>query len=123
MTESGPSTPATPKTEQDALRAATFQRLHPKVYLERFLAENVRPDGRGFDEWREVSVNVGWCSFSARLGNSLQAHILTLIRARRVNIDCRRFRSGAVREDDSRVWGEGRDRRTRAGQPRGWFPG
>lgn len=66
MAESGPSTPAPPKTAQDAQRAATFQRLHPKVYLERFLAENVRPDGREFNEWREVSVNVGWCSLFAR---------------------------------------------------------
>ena len=45
----------------DALKALTFQRLHPKTYLERFLAENVRPDGRDLDEWRDVSVNVGAC--------------------------------------------------------------
>ncbi|EPT00821.1 hypothetical protein FOMPIDRAFT_1030258 [Fomitopsis schrenkii] len=69
MAESGPSTPALPKTGQDALRAATFQRLHPKVYLERFLAENVRPDGREFNEWREVSVNVG--SISTADGSAL----------------------------------------------------
>ena len=45
--------------EQTALKAATFRRLHPQLYLERFLAENVRPDGRELDEWRDVSVNVG----------------------------------------------------------------
>lgn len=45
--------------EQDALKALTFQRLHPKTYLERFLAEDVRPDGRNLDEWRDVSVIVG----------------------------------------------------------------
>ena len=50
--------------EQDALKALTFQRLHPKTYLERFLAENVRPDGREFDEWRDISVNVGSCCSS-----------------------------------------------------------
>lgn len=44
---------------QDKLKALTFQRLHPKTYLERFLAENVRPDSREFDEWRDISVNVG----------------------------------------------------------------
>ena len=45
--------------EQDALKALTFQRLHPKTYLERFLAEDVRPDGRDFDEWRDISLIVG----------------------------------------------------------------
>ncbi|KAI0638638.1 ribosomal protein S5 domain 2-type protein [Trametes polyzona] len=55
--------------EQDALKALTFQRLHPKTYLERFLSENVRPDGREFDEWRNVSVNVG--SISTADGSAL----------------------------------------------------
>ncbi|KAH8096594.1 ribosomal protein S5 domain 2-type protein [Cristinia sonorae] len=55
--------------EQIALKAATFRRLHPKLYLERFLAENVRPDGRSFDEWRDVSVNVG--SISTADGSAL----------------------------------------------------
>lgn len=45
--------------EQDALKAAVFQRLHPRVYLERFIAEDVRPDGRAFGTFRDVSVNVG----------------------------------------------------------------
>ena len=45
--------------EQEALKVSTFRRLHPRVYLERFLAEGVRPDGREFDESREVTVNVG----------------------------------------------------------------
>ena len=51
----------TTSTAHDAntLKALTFQRLHPKTYLERFLAENVRPDGREPSEWRDVSVNVG----------------------------------------------------------------
>ncbi|KAJ3574687.1 hypothetical protein NP233_g1608 [Leucocoprinus birnbaumii] len=56
-----------------AFKAAIFQRLHPRVYLERFLAEDVRPDGRllGIESkvndvgdessgiWRDVSINVG----------------------------------------------------------------
>lgn len=45
--------------EQEALKASIFQRLHPRVYLERFLSENIRPDGREFDAWRDASVNVG----------------------------------------------------------------
>ncbi|KAF7775656.1 hypothetical protein Agabi119p4_4049 [Agaricus bisporus var. burnettii] len=54
----------------DSLKAAIFQRLHPRVYLERFLTENVRPDGRAIgcvmdgmgvkgEIWRDVSINVG----------------------------------------------------------------
>lgn len=56
-------TPTTslPAEEQEALKAAVFQRLHPRVYFERFLGEKVRPDGRDFDAWRSVSVHVGEC--------------------------------------------------------------
>ena len=50
----GPST-----SEHDALKALTFQRLHPKAYLERFLAEGFRPDGRGLGDWRDIFINVG----------------------------------------------------------------
>lgn len=53
------TTTTIPPEEQEALKASIFQRLHPRVYLERFLSENIRPDGREFDEWRDVSVNVG----------------------------------------------------------------
>ena len=42
-----------------------FQRLHPRVYLERFLAEHVRPDGRPFNVARDVAVNVGVSAASA----------------------------------------------------------
>ena len=42
-----------------------FQRLHPRVYLERFLAEDVRPDGRPFNVARDVAVNVGVSATSA----------------------------------------------------------
>jgi len=55
--------------EQEALKALTFQRLHPKAYLERFLAEKLRPDGRETTEWRTVSVNVG--SISTADGSAL----------------------------------------------------
>ncbi|KAG9311642.1 ribosomal protein S5 domain 2-type protein [Chiua virens] len=53
----------------DALRAQVFQRLHPHAYLDRFLAEGVRPDGREPREWRDVSVNVG--SISTADGSAL----------------------------------------------------
>ncbi|KZV92881.1 hypothetical protein EXIGLDRAFT_646790 [Exidia glandulosa HHB12029] len=39
--------------------ASIFQRLHPKAYLERFLAAGFRADGRRTDDWRELSVNTG----------------------------------------------------------------
>lgn len=45
----------------EEIKAATFQRLYPKTYLERFLQENVRPDGRDFLEFRDCSINVGKC--------------------------------------------------------------
>ncbi|KAJ7650295.1 ribosomal protein S5 domain 2-type protein [Roridomyces roridus] len=50
-------------------KASIFQRLHPRAYLERFVAENIRPDGRAFDAWRDVSVNVG--SISTANGSAL----------------------------------------------------
>ncbi|KAJ7170658.1 ribosomal protein S5 domain 2-type protein [Mycena crocata] len=52
-----------------ALKASIFQRLHPRAYLERFVAESIRPDGRSFDAWRDVSVNVG--SISTANGSAL----------------------------------------------------
>jgi exosome complex component RRP43 len=52
-----------------------FQRLHPKSYLERFIAESFRPDGREVTDWRDVSVHVGSISTAdgsalARLGDT-----------------------------------------------------
>ncbi|KAH9942593.1 ribosomal protein S5 domain 2-type protein [Amylocystis lapponica] len=63
------SSSATTLPEGDTLKASTFQRLHPKAYFERFLAENLRPDGRDLDEWRAVSLNVG--SISTADGSAL----------------------------------------------------
>lgn len=60
--------------EQDAVKAAIFQRLHPRVYFERFVTENVRPDGRGFDAWRDVSVNVGAKVYHTFCGTKLTVH-------------------------------------------------
>ena len=47
------------QSEEDALKIAVFQRLHPRAYLERFLAENIRYDKRLSDGFRDVHVNVG----------------------------------------------------------------
>lgn len=41
------------------MQAATFKRLHPVAYLERFLSEYIREDGRAFEQAREVQCNVG----------------------------------------------------------------
>jgi len=60
---------ANSSTPSEAIKAAMFQRLHPKTYLERFLEENVRPDGRAFLEFRDCSINVG--SISTADGSSL----------------------------------------------------
>lgn len=57
LAEPGPS--RLTAQEEDALKASTFQRLYPRVYLERFLSEGVRPDGRTTDAFRDITVNVG----------------------------------------------------------------
>ncbi len=51
------------------LNAQIFQRLHPKAYLERFLAEQLRLDGREASDWRDLFVNVG--SISTADGSAL----------------------------------------------------
>ncbi|KAF9004314.1 ribosomal protein S5 domain 2-type protein [Cyathus striatus] len=63
------STASTPQDQDPTLKGAIFQRLHPRVYLERFIAESVRPDGRDFASWRDVHVNVG--SISTADGSAL----------------------------------------------------
>ena len=73
-----PETPIAPRSvlahlsqvEQDALKAAVFQRLHPRVYLERYIDEDIRPDGRAFWEFRDVDVNVGELFKKLRAYNS-----------------------------------------------------
>ncbi|KAJ3968677.1 ribosomal protein S5 domain 2-type protein [Lentinula raphanica] len=62
--------------QKEANKAAIFQRLHPRIYLERFLEEKIRPDGRSIaqnDErenaWRNVEVNVG--SITTASGSAL----------------------------------------------------
>lgn len=53
------STSNVAKPSGNASEAAIFKRLHPTTYLSRFTARNVRPDGRAFDEARDVSINAG----------------------------------------------------------------
>ncbi|KAF8602638.1 hypothetical protein BDV93DRAFT_443830 [Ceratobasidium sp. AG-I] len=60
---------ATSSSSRADLEASTFQRLHPRAYFERFIAEGYRPDGRKVDSWRDVSVNVG--SISTANGSAL----------------------------------------------------
>jgi exosome complex component RRP43 len=38
---------------------STYQRLHPRAYLEKFLAEGIRPDGRGIAEFRALQITQG----------------------------------------------------------------
>ena len=68
MSSSTTTHPAADTSQDDALKASIFQRLHPRAYLERFLSEGFRPDGRPIsstssgtssDEFRAVNVNVG----------------------------------------------------------------
>lgn len=55
---SSSSTAQTNEVELQA-RAEVFRRLHPRAYLERFLAEGVRPDARAPLDFRDVSINAG----------------------------------------------------------------
>jgi len=57
------------ETISDVLKASIFQRLHPRVYLERFVSESLRPDGRPFTSFRPLSLNVG--SISTADGSAL----------------------------------------------------
>ncbi|KAI6020118.1 hypothetical protein PISMIDRAFT_93403 [Pisolithus microcarpus 441] len=59
----------TNQVQSDELRAQIFQRLHPHAYLDRFLVEGVRPDGRTPEEWRDAFINVG--SVSTADGSAL----------------------------------------------------
>ncbi|ORY61172.1 ribosomal protein S5 domain 2-type protein [Leucosporidium creatinivorum] len=72
-----------------ALTPALFKRLHPRPYLDRFLQEGVRPDGRplgadaGEAVWRDASVNIGSISTAPssaliRLGNTTLVCGITL---------------------------------------------
>ncbi|CAE6432187.1 unnamed protein product [Rhizoctonia solani] len=63
------TTPTAQKPSVVDLEASTFQRLHPRTYFERFIAEGYRPDGRKVDTWRDVRINVG--SISTANGSSL----------------------------------------------------
>ncbi|MCO5613809.1 hypothetical protein L7F22_068087 [Adiantum nelumboides] len=58
-----------------ALGSTIFARLHPTTYLARFLDNAIRPDGRSFDAFRDVSVGVSTIetaqgSAIVRYGNS-----------------------------------------------------
>lgn len=47
--------------EASTSRAATLElkQLNPKAYIDTFLSEHVRPDGRDFTDWRQTSINTG----------------------------------------------------------------
>ncbi|GHJ87781.1 hypothetical protein NliqN6_4183 [Naganishia liquefaciens] len=53
------STDTTTSDDQILTEAAAYKRLYPAEYLERFVAEEVRPDGREKGQWRDVRINVG----------------------------------------------------------------
>jgi exosome complex component RRP43 len=61
MTAAAPAPAATDKTSDDQTltEAAAYKRLYPVEYLRRFVTEDVRPDGREKDQWRDVRINVG----------------------------------------------------------------
>ncbi|TIB95991.1 ribosomal protein S5 domain 2-like protein [Wallemia mellicola] len=61
--------------EQTEIDAATYRRLRPREYLNRFLGNDLRMDGRRLDEFRSTSINQGSIdtangSAVVRLGNT-----------------------------------------------------
>lgn len=88
-------------------QAATFRRLHPKAYLERFIAEKFRPDGRELNEWRDISVNVG------ESNAALQALLIPdFFLSIRFNLHRRWIGVGSGRRHDCRLRCKSRDRGT-----------
>lgn len=62
-------------TSSTTLGSTIFARLHPTTYLARFLDNAIRPDGRSFEAFRDVSVGVSTIetaqgSAIVRYGNS-----------------------------------------------------
>jgi exosome complex component RRP43 len=43
------------------IEISTYQRLHPRAYLAKFIAEKLRPDGRELAEFRLLEINSGYC--------------------------------------------------------------
>ncbi|KAG8805465.1 hypothetical protein FRC17_005500, partial [Serendipita sp. 399] len=46
-----------------------YQRLHSRAYLEKFVEQNLRPDGRGLGEFRVLQITLG--SISTADGSAL----------------------------------------------------
>lgn len=41
------------------LDAQAFRRLYPDLYLQRFLDDGIRPDGRTLGRWRATTIGLG----------------------------------------------------------------
>lgn len=99
--------------EKEALKAATFQRLHPQIYLKRFLEEKIRPDGRSIadDEnedthaWRNVEVNVGETPIFLLLFQDSRVSIFDC-RFTRVDNNCLRVCTRSSRKYDRCMWSQ-----------------
>jgi hypothetical protein len=59
MTTSATTEDTTSPDDRTLTEAAAYKRLYPVEYLRRFVAEEVRPDGREKGQWRDVRINVG----------------------------------------------------------------
>jgi len=117
------------QSEEDALKVAVFQRLHPRAYLERFLAENIRPDKRLCDGFRDVHVNVGEFFFflfsfwrravplfsigfdCSNIGPSIMM-ILAMVEEVRFYLNCKWVSTCSNGKYDNRLWSQSRDIRT-----------
>lgn len=101
------TTPALSTADGNKIDASTFQRLHPRAYLERFLAEGIRPDGRESEEWRQVSINVGQDPLGFYNGTANE-----LTDSERLHLNGGGLCIGQTRQHHDRMWHQSRDRRT-----------
>ena len=111
-----------------SLTPALFKRLFPRPYLDRFLDENLRPDGRPLDGLdshvsRDVSVNIGAVLLHSSLSACTRVGVVWSCVDRsscRLSLDGPVFGPRQARQDFGRMRNHPRDRssRPRPSEPR-----
>ncbi|KZP27974.1 hypothetical protein FIBSPDRAFT_285778 [Athelia psychrophila] len=110
-----PMTAPTCPFEYEAIEASIFQRLHLQVYLERFIFQNVRPDGQ------PLALGEIFLSMSVRSRPLARLkRVSRLKHAHRIDINCRWISSSSSRRYNHCLRRECRNSRVRARSARSW---
>lgn len=88
------------------IEISTYQRLHPRAYLTKFIAENLRPDGRELAEFRLLEINSGYCQAPKITVERSTDSILFHFFFHRINHHRGWVRSCETWRDDSCVWSQ-----------------